>query len=185
MTKLTRIIEKHLKGKKILLLFLFTNIVYAFMLLVTIPKVMTFSNGMKLLDMLPMGYSNEYVHNLFNALGEQGRYFYLNYQIPVDMIYPGLFAISYCLILAYFLNKLNRLKSLFTYLCLLPIIAGFFDYMENLGISAMLVSYPEYSQNLVKATNIFTIFKSISTTLYFIVLLVLLILFGLKSLIKK
>ena len=44
---------------------------------------------------------------------------------------------------------------------------------ENIGIITMLLSFPEYSQNLVKASNIFTLVKSTSTSLYFIALFIL------------
>jgi hypothetical protein len=145
MTKFVKIIEKHSTGKKVLWLFLITNSVYALMLFITIPHVMEFSNGMKLLDMLPTGYSVEYVQDLLNSLGEQGRWAYLYNHI----------------------------------------LAGLFDYSENIGISTMLLHYPDYSQNLVKASNMFTLVKSVSTSLYFIVLLVVLILLGLRYLRRK
>lgn len=175
-------IEKNLKGKKILFLFILTNLVYAFMLLVTIPKVMTFSKGLKLLDMMPTGYDVNYVKTLFETLGDKGRNAYLYNQIPIDMIYPLLFAISYCLILAYFLKKLNKLNSHLFYLCLLPLIAGSFDYLENIGIITMLKNYPDISHNLIKITNGFTMIKSMTTSVYFLGLIIILIALGIKSL---
>ncbi|MBG7628967.1 MAG: hypothetical protein IZT56_00900 [Bacteroidetes bacterium] len=185
MRKLKTIIINNLKGKRILFLFLLTNIVYAFMLTISIPKVMSFSNGLKLLDMMPTGYDSGYVNKLFEALGDNGRTVYLYHQIPIDMIYPFLFGISYCLILAYFLKKLDKLKGAFFYLCLLPLVAGIFDYFENFGIIKMLTDYPNYSLNLIKITNSFTVIKSIATTVYFLVLIIILILLGIKVLASK
>jgi hypothetical protein len=141
---------------------------------------MTFSNGMKLLDMMPTGYSSEYVLSLFETLGVNGREAYLYNQIPVDMNYPFLFGISYCLLIACFLKKLNKLDSTFFYLCFLPIIAGIADYLENFGIINMLINYPNLSQISMDATNIFSIVKSMSTALYFIALIFTLLLFGIK-----
>src|SRR5690554_3746095 len=103
------------------------------MLTVTIPKTMSHANGLNLLDMMPAGYNLNYVDELFDSLGEIGRETYLTNQIPVDMIYPLLFGLSYCLLLAYLLKKLKKLNAPFIYLCLLPIIAGIADYMENFG----------------------------------------------------
>jgi len=134
--------------------------------MVTIPKTMDFSNGMKLLEMLPTGYNQDYVNKLFKTLRENGRAIYLTNQIPVDMRYPLLFGLTYSLLLAYFLKKLNKLKSLFKYLCLLPIIAGITDYMENLGIITMLNNYPKLTEVIVNATNIFSVIKSTSTSLF-------------------
>jgi len=185
MNRLITFIEHSISGKKVLILFILTNVVYAFMLTVTIPKTMEFSNGMKLLDMMPMGYDFNYVSELFNALGKNGRGTYLTNQIPVDMIYPLLFGFSYCLLLGYFLKKLNKLHKPYTYLCILPIIAGIFDYFENYGIVAMLKSYPDLSNVLVSSTNIFTIIKSVSTSLFFIALIIILISLGLNRLKQK
>jgi hypothetical protein len=73
MNRFVKFLEKNTSGKKILSLFILTNVVYLFMLFVTIPKTMGFSNGMKLLDMLPTGYNRDYVNELFRTLGENGR----------------------------------------------------------------------------------------------------------------
>src|ERR1035438_6476007 len=107
------LVSRNINGKKVLFLFVLTNLVYLTMILITIPKVVQFSGGMKILDMMPTGYNSEYVNSLLNALGENGRNAYLYNQITVDMIYPFLSAITYCLLIAYFLNKLGKLKKYF------------------------------------------------------------------------
>ena len=179
------LIRKNLNGKRILLLFVLTNIVYAIMLIITIPKVMSFSGGMKLLDMMPTGYSAEYVNALLSALGEKGRDAYLFNQLPVDMIYPFLFGVSSCLILAYFLNKLGKFESRLFYFCLLPLFSGLFDYLENIGIIAMLKSYPNNPVILSQITNVFSVMKSTFTTFYFIVLIIFIVMFGMNKLFQK
>jgi hypothetical protein len=185
MNRFTKTLEKLTSGKKVLSLFILTNVVYLFMLFVTIPKTMRFSNGMKLLDMLPTGYNQDYVNELLKTLGKNGREIYLTNQIPVDMIYPLLFGLTYSLLLAYFLKKLNKLKSPFSYLCLLPIIAGISDYLENIGIITMLNSYPDLTKTMVNTTNIFSVIKSTSTSIFFIGLIVILIILGIKFTKKK
>lgn len=180
MYRITRTLEKYVSGKIVLGLFILTNAVYLFMLTVTIPKTMKFSNGMKLLDMLPTGYNQDYVNELLMTLGEQGRHIYLTKQIPVDMIYPLLFGLTYSLLLAYFLKKLNKLKPPFSYLCLLPIIAGIADYAENIGIITMLNSYPDLTAYIVQTSSTFSVIKSTSTSLFFIALIVTLIILGIK-----
>ena len=185
MKRLTKIIEKNISGKKVLGLFILTNVVYTFMLTVTIPKTMEFSSGMKLLDMMPTGYDLNYVSELFSSLGENGRLTYLTNQIPVDMIYPLLFGLSYCLLLGYFLKKLNKLNSPYIFLSLLPIIAGITDYLENIGIIIMLKNYPELKEITVYATNLFSVIKSIPTSIFFMALIAVLIALGIKVLNKK
>ena len=176
------LIKNHLDGKTILLLFVITNVVYATMLLITIPKVMQFSGGMPLLDMLPTGYTHDYVRTLFDTLGEQGRKAYLFQQIPLDMLYPGLFAVTYCLLTAYLLTKLGKFDSPMFYGCLIPVLSGLFDYGENAGIIAMINSYPNNSSQLTVITNIFSILKSTSTTVCFVALLWYLISIGKRQL---
>lgn len=185
MKQLTKLIERNISGKKILGLFILTNVIYLFMLTVTIPLTMNFSNGMELLDMRPTGYDLNYVSELFSSLGENGRKTYLTNQIPVDMIYPLLFGLTYCLLLAYFLKKSNKLNAPYTYLCLLPIIAGIADYFENFGIITMLKSYPDLTEIAVKTTNSFSLIKSVSTSVFFIVLIIVLIILGFTALNRK
>ena len=185
MDRIRNIIDKNLTGKKVLLLFVLTNLIYAIMLIVTIPKTMAFSNGMKLLDMMPMGYDSEYINSLFEALGENGRQVYLYSQLPVDMIYPFLFGISYCLVIGYFLKKLNKSNSVFFYLCFLPIIAGIADYLENIGIITMLNDYPNLSQTSMDVTSIFSVVKSMTTTVFFVALIITLVMLGIKTMKKR
>ncbi|WP_297704172.1 hypothetical protein [uncultured Eudoraea sp.] len=182
MNKLRKIISENITGKKVAFLFFLTNLVYAFMLFVTIPKTVAFAGGMKLLDMMPQGYDFEYVSELFNKLGEEGREVYLFNQIPVDMIYPFLFGMTYSLLIAYFLKKLDKLNTPFFYLCLVPIIAGIADYLENFGIITMLNDFPDLSMTQVNVTNIFTLIKSLSTTLFFLILIVIIIIVGVRRL---
>ena len=110
-----KLVTRNLNGKKILLLFILTNIVYAIMLTITIPKVMSYAGGMKLLDMMPTGYNAGYVNSLLNALGSEGRNTYLFQQIPIDLIYPFLFGITYCLLYAFIIKKRSSASRLKCY----------------------------------------------------------------------
>lgn len=179
------LIKQTITGKNVLLLFILTNIVYVMMLTITIPELMRFSGGVKILDMMPAGYNTKYVKTLFEALGEKGREAYLFHQLPVDLIYPFLFGISSSLMLAYFLNKLGKMGGNLLYLCLIPLFSGLFDYGENIGIIILLKTYPNNSILLIQITNVFSILKSSFTTIYFIVLIVLLIAFGKNQIFPK
>ncbi len=178
-------ITKYATGKKVLLLFVLCNLIYVIMLAFTIPKVMHFTEGMKLLDMMPGGYNFDYVRDLFTALGNKGRHAYLYQQIPIDMVYPALFAIAYCLLLAYFLGKLQKLNRPYIYLCFLPLIGGTADYLENIGIITLLNQYPEISGFTVQLTSVFSLIKSAATSIYFVALLVVLILLGIRWISRK
>jgi hypothetical protein len=185
MKRIKEIIDRNASGKKVLMLFILTNIVYLVMLTITIPNTMEFSEGMKLLDMMPTGYNPEYVVTLFDTLGEEGRATYLFQQIPLDMAYPFLFGLSYCLLMAYFLKRIGKFNSFAYYLCFLPAIAGIFDYLENVGIIILLNDYPGMSLTAMKATSAFSMIKSMTTTVYFVALIFVLVLFGIHAIRKR
>ncbi len=185
MKQFRRFINSNSSGKIVLGLFILTNVVYVFMLTITIPNTMRYANGTQLLDMMPMGYNLSYVNELFNALGKTGRETYLTTQIPVDMVYPFLFGLTYSLLFAYFLKKLNKLNTSSFFLCLLPVLAGIADYVENIGIILLLQNFPFLTETAVKLTSFFSVVKSISTSLFFISLIVILLISGVKSLNKS
>ncbi len=176
------LIKKNIDGKKVLIFFILSTVNYVIMLTITIPKVASFSGGMKLLDMLPTGYNIQYVNSLMDKLGQTGRNAYLFCQIPFDMVYPSLFALSNCLLLGYFLKKLGKLESNFFYICFLPLLSGFFDYCENIGIITLLSTYPGYPKILVQITNGFSILKSSLVTITLTFLIIILIFYGINRL---
>jgi hypothetical protein len=142
------------------------------MMFYTIPRVLSHAPGFKLFDMLPTGYSFEYASDLLTRLGGSGRDAYLYYQLPLDFIYPGLFAISCSLLLAWLLQKSRSPDSKAYYWCLVPVAAGLFDYLENLFIVSFLLSYPDLSSTAVNISSIVTMAKSGMTSLYFLLLFI-------------
>ena len=175
------LISKNSNGKNIIVLVIITAIVYLIMPIVTMSIVNQFTDGMKILDLLPGGFNFEYVITLFNTLGEEGRHGYLFYQIPVDMVFPTLLAITNCLLISFFLKKLDLFRTPVIYLCFLPFISGIADYSENTGIIIMLNQYPDITTFSVKITSFFSIIKYSFITISFVVVIVL----GLLLLIKK
>ena len=180
--KIRELLSRHASGKKIFLLFLATQVVYGAMLLFSIPRVLQHSTGMQILDLLPTGYSAEYVQRLFETLGEIGREVYLFQQIPLDMIYPALFAITYSLLLTFLFKRVFSIENRIQNLNVLPIIAGLLDYLENFWIVIMLSIYPIFKSWLAYLTSVFTVLKSISVTLVFVLLIIVVIMFVIKKL---
>ncbi len=176
------LVVKNLVGSRILILFFLTGLIYTLMLTITIPMVMSHSGGLKILDMMPTGYDYTYVKSLMDALGEEGRNIYLYRQIPLDLIFPSLMGITFCLIIAYFLRYINKLDSRWFYVVSFPLLAGTFDYCENFGFITMLLNYPVLPDSLVTISNIFTLIKSANFTLSYVAFIVLLIIAGVKKL---
>jgi hypothetical protein len=168
-------LQQQASGRKVALLFVLTMAVYVFMLAYSIPAVMAFAAGLPLFDLSPFGYSFEHANSLLANLGLEGRGLYLSLQLPIDFIYPALFAITYALILVWLLKKLVQPGSKLFYAAIIPVLAGLFDYLENLSIIKMINSYPNLDDSVVAMASIFTLIKSQLTTVYFIGVLIILI----------
>lgn len=178
-------INRLLRGKVVLLFFIISSSLYSLMLFVTIPHLHKITAGIKILDMMPAGYDFQYVVQLMEALGETGRHYYLFTQIPIDLVYPFFFALSNCLIMAWFLKKIGKLDTFWYLVCYLPIFAGFFDYAENISIISLLNNYPEIEQNSVLVSNFFSVMKSSLTTIALSVLLIIILVFLFKRIFNR
>jgi hypothetical protein len=181
---LKKIISNNLQGKKVFFFFVLSGIFYFTMFFVTIPKLTEFSNGLPVFDMRFNGYNLFDAKELLQHLGNAGKDFYLFRQLPLDFIYPLIFAWSNILILCFFLKKIQKFDTWFL-LISVPIIGGVFDYLENFGIIYMLTSYPDISETSVKMISIFTVIKNVFISLYVAVLLIVLCIFLFKKLKKS
>lgn len=176
--RIIRFLQERATGRTVLILFVITQVVYATILLYTIPAVLEEAPDMKLFDMSPSGYSSEYAGNLLNAIGADGRQTYLTLQLPMDFVYPGLFAVTYALLLVWLFNKGFVRESPVFYLAFVPTIAGLFDYLENIGIIMMLRSFPNISAATVAFASMSSVIKSVFTVGFYILLLVGIIAFA-------
>lgn len=165
-------------GKNVLLFLIPSLVIYFSMLLYTIPMVKQYASGMELFDLSPTGYSYEYSMKLLEILGDKGRDTYLYIQLPLDLIYPALFAISSCLLLAWVFSKGKVSAPAMYYLCMIPMFAGLLDYLENIHIFLMITNYPDISENQVAISSLMTVGKSVLTTIFFALLIVGLIKWG-------
>ena len=163
------------KGKTVLYLLFLTNSVYLFMIGYSIPTTSAFASGLPILDMKPFGYNFNDVMHLFNTLGEDGRMYYHNVQLAVDLVYPFLFIICYTALGVYILEKLKSSINLFKLLYWLPLVAGVSDYIENFFIYTLLDAYPKIDHLTVNLSATFSVIKSLSTTLYFLLILLALV----------
>lgn len=170
------LIQRYATGKHIAVLFMLTMAVYILMLSYSIPAVSAFAPELPLFDLSPSGYSYAYANELLYSLGAEGRDLYLFTQLPLDFIYPGMFSITYSLLLAWVFGKIFLTSSRINYCLIVPFLAGIFDYAENLFIIKMLSSYPDLQVGTVKIASTFTILKSSFTLLFFVLLAVGLVL---------
>lgn len=168
--KILGLINKYSSVRNTIFFFLVTHLIYGAMLFLTIPRIVQYSNGERILDLLPKGYRAEYVQNLFEILGSSGRATYLFNQIPLDMLFPMVFAITYSFLLSLIIRSIFSKESNAHYLIFVPILAGIFDYLENICIIVMLGIYPNFLHWLADLASVITIIKSIFYMFVFVLL---------------
>lgn len=150
-----------------------TLAVYLVMVLWSLPKIADWAGGLAPFDMRPMGYSPEEARAFLAALPVEGRDFYLNVQHRLDLVYPGLLALS--LVLAF-----RRLSpgALGLALGVVAVAGAGFDYAENAAVTGLLSGNP--SDAALSAASRLTLAKSVCTTLALCALLILLVGAGLR-----
>lgn len=159
-------------GRNVLIFLVLAMSVYSTMIIYTIPGVKKYAPHMELFDLSPMGYTFSYSMRLLEALGVAGRDTYLYTQLPLDFVYPALFAISFCLLMAWVISK-GRTRNLGVYyVCVLPIVVGILDYLENIQIILMIRAYPDITERQVMLASVTTVGKSVLTTLFFVIMVI-------------
>lgn len=120
------------------------------------------TGGPALLDMEVHGYSAERAYELLGSLGGQGRAFYLRRIAPVDVFFPPVYALFFASLMAFLLKKLSRggVPAPWAYLVFLPpLLAMSYDWIENAGIAAMLMRYPDVLPKAVVIASRATVAK--------------------------
>ncbi|MDT9499987.1 hypothetical protein [Capnocytophaga canimorsus] len=163
---------------KLWLYFIITMSVYLLMVFITIPTLNRLANGLDIIDVLPF-YDSEYVVRLLEYLESEGRHYYLYRQLPIDMIYPLLYAFTYRQILKHFIDKLNFKRG--RWVVFLPVVAAVFDYLENIGIGISLYRFPSLSDTVLSVLPFFSLLKNLFVVLYLLAFFGL----GIMVLVKK
>jgi hypothetical protein len=114
-------------------------------------------------DMRPFGYGPAEAADLLETLGAQGRAYYLTRQIPLDTLYPAILALTLIAATAWARHGVPGDRQT-RVVAVLAIAAAGFDYCENLGIAAMILSWPDLPDGLVRAASAATVAKSAATT---------------------
>ncbi|WP_413112565.1 hypothetical protein [Thaumasiovibrio sp. DFM-14] len=168
-------IQPRITGKLVLALFVAANTVYLIMVIYSIPMLMQHSGGIPIFDMSPLGYSYQDAMALLTALGEEGREVYVSLQLTLDIFYPILFALCYFSLFQWLIIVGRLSHRIWRYITVIPIFVCVLDYVENIFIWLMIRDYPTLSESLVTTSSTFTLAKSVSTMVYFIVLTLMII----------
>lgn len=142
---------------------LIATTIYLVMINVTLAHIEAVS-GQVPFDMRPFGYGPAGAAALLDALGVEGRHYYLGHQIPLDTFYPAMLALTLIASMSLFGRRMpeSRLVRLGI---ILSVGTALFDYGENLGIVAMIRTWPAPPAHLIHAASAASVVKSVLTTL--------------------
>lgn len=147
---------------------------YAIMILLTIPAVESYTPGLTIPDLLPMGYTSGYLYEFLTVLGEQGRQAYL-VQLAMDLIYPFTLGLSFYLGFRRYTSSRDLPVFLNKFLLLLPWSITLFDYSENITIFTQILFFPQELKLIGFLAPIFSVLKTLSNTVAFTAVLVILV----------
>jgi hypothetical protein len=132
--------------------------IYMVMINVTLTKIEAVSRQTPF-DMRPFGYGPQEATQLLDALGAKRRRYYLTRQIPLDTIYPTLLAATLISAICWLRLRLPHNKFMRAgNWC--SVGTAFFDYVENLGVISMVLTWPDLPEFLVYASSSASIAKS-------------------------
>ena len=137
--------------------------IYSLMITVTLAHIQTVS-GQVPFDMRPSGYAPNEAVALLQSLGADGRTYYLVRQIPLDTLYPAMLALTLSATILWLGRRMSN-RRLIRLGVAVSISCAVFDYAENVGIAAMILSWPGVSDPLVYTVSAVSILKSVATTL--------------------
>lgn len=147
--------------------FVAAAVVFVVMVTWSLPFVSTSAGGLTPFDMRPMGYTPDEARAFLAALSAEGRTFYLNVQLRLDLLYPALLGVM--MILGFQLLYQKPWSTVFGAVALISVAA---DYLENYLVSVMLhTPAAQVEDNLISLASFWTISKSIAGTVGFVALL--------------
>ena len=138
-----------------------SGVLWALMLFGPLAQLSHLAGGAAPFDVRPFGYSDDEARAFLAAIGEQGRHYYGYRELPLDMIYPPLYAVSRGLAL-WWLTMPGRVRAAplsrrwRTALVAIPVAMASLDMIENACIARMLSTWPELSPDLVQVASLAT-----------------------------
>ena len=120
---------------------------------------------------LTFGFNPQKTLMMIGEYGDAARSYYARIELTTDVVYPIVYAFLFGIILTLLLRKRSYVwVSVFPFFCLL------FDYLENINIVILLITFPQQSFTIAILCEIFKFLKWLTFGC-----VILLIIFGLTS----
>jgi hypothetical protein len=135
-----------------------------------IAELKSITGGVGVLDM-ELFYTPDQAYAFLSAMGEAGRSFELTRIIPLDLLVPLFYGLFLSMLISWLLKKWLPVDSRWHRLNVIPVIGALFDYLENLGIIAMLLAWPMEMYSIAQITMAATLLKFGFSILAFVIVL--------------
>jgi hypothetical protein len=128
------------------------------------------AGGLTPFDIQPKGYGYTEARAFLEAIGQQGRRYYVSPELVIDTVYPPLYAVSRGLAL-WWLTMPGRVREdpvplkVRYALIAVPVLMASLDLFENGCIAVMLWTWPDLSHGLVEVSSLATQVKIIAGVL--------------------
>lgn len=167
-------LKKFATIKGVFVLFILAHSVLLVMMTYTFPRINDVL-GTPAFDLKTFGYSITEASTMVANLNQVTIDFYIFPQLfLLDVLYPVLLALFLGTLIIRLANLMNKKDGHFLgKLYFLPFMAMFIDYSENISIWKMITSKNALTPDLVQTASIFTQLKGAITTISWLVILVL------------
>ena len=143
-----------------------TAVIGIIMNLILIPRIEADTAGIRCFDM-NIGYDYQTASEFLTLLGERGRHFYLDYQLPLDFVFPVVYTL-------FFISLIFLLRKSFSPLVFIPVALAATDLTENI-LSEIMLRNPVLSETTVKIASAVTVAKTILMCLVFLILIIMIV----------
>ena len=151
MLNLTRQFAKWANGRNILILLVVFLLANFWVIPTYYPKFQT-------LDTLT-SYTPEKAYELISSYGDAGRQQYVLAEVTIDLVYPLATALLFILATLYTFRKAFPNREAWQNIALVPLGILAADYLENICVVTMLLSFPRELPLVAQISNVFTFIK--------------------------
>ncbi len=179
LTKYIHYLRSKVNGKTVGLVFI-VYLVFPLLIFPLSEKLQHHYSGRSVRPLdLEFGFSPKSAFNRVKEYGERGRKLYAISALTVDIAYPVVYSTFLAMLIIFFQKKSHTENKYPFQPAYLPFVAASFDFLENIGIVILLLSYPSKWRRAALFTSAANMIKwsSVALTILFIAIIAFIWLF--------
>ena len=115
-------------------------------------------------------YSAAMLYEMAESYGEEGRQQYIRSRFTFDIVWPIAYMFFLATVISWVFGRVFTPGNLWRLANVVPILGGFFDYVENISAAIVMGRYPATTPILDVMTSVFTMIKWIFVNGSFVIL---------------